>query len=163
MSRPPNKRLLSDVLAEETDAGFRDALLGQALRLAKRRRHFRKAQQAAYVCAVVAVVAVVSFRFVAPKPISPRGLERPYVLVTTRPLPAGAIVSTSRDSSTALITSSPTVELVTTSHAPGMLTELDDDELLALAPSPAVLVRRGPHLAELVFADPKAEQALLRN
>jgi len=163
MNHPRNKRLLSDVLGEEGDAGFRDALLGQTLRLAKRRRQFRKARQAAYVCAVVAVLAIVSFHFVVPRPISPQRLERPYLLVTTRPLPANAIVSTSRGASIALVTSSSTVELVTTSHTAGILHELADDELLALLPSPALLVRRGPHVAELVFADPKAEQALLRN
>jgi hypothetical protein len=63
----------------------------------------------------------------------------------------------------AFITSSPTVELVASGHTLGFPHELDDDELLALLPSPALLVRRGPHLADLVFADPKGEQVLLRN
>jgi hypothetical protein len=33
------------------------------------------------------------------------------------------------------------------------LRELSDDELLALAPAPAALVRVGPHSAELVLAN----------
>src|SRR5438477_12166613 len=125
MNRPPDKRLLTDVLAEETDVDFRETLLDQTLHVVRRRRHFRKARQAAYVCAVMAVLAIVSFHFAAPKPTSPQRPERPYLLVTTRPLTADAIVSTRRGASIALVTSASTVELVTTSHTPGILHELD--------------------------------------
>src|ERR1051326_1225503 len=163
MSHLRNKGLLSDVLAEESDAGFREALLSQTLHLARRRRQFRKARQLAGASAIVGCVVLIAFHFLTSRPVLPQTQEQPYQLVTTRPLPASEIVSTVRDASVGLIASSTAVELVTKSHSSGIIHELDDEELLAVLPSPALLVRRGPHLADLVFADPKAEQELLRN
>ncbi len=163
MRHPSNKRLLTDVLAEETDAGFREALLGQTLHLARRRRQFRKARQVGFTSLVFIGLAISAFHLLAPKSIVRKPAERPYLLVTTGPLPASAIVSTTQDASIAVIATSPAISVVATTGAPAMLHPLDDDELLSLLPSPALLVRRGPHLVDLVFSDPKAEQALFPN
>jgi len=51
------------------------------------------------------------------------------------------------------ILSVPTIGVITTAQFHDQLRILNDDELLALAPSPALLVRLGPHSAELVLAD----------
>lgn len=163
MRPPPNKRLLFDVLAEETDAGFREALLGRTLHLARRRRQFRKARQVGFASLVLIGLAISAFHLLAPKSIVRKPVEPPYILVTTHPLPASALVSTTPDASMAVIATSPTISVVTTAGTPAVFHPLDDNELLSLLPSPALLVRRGPHLADVVFADPKAEEALFPN
>jgi hypothetical protein len=161
MSHSRNKKLLSDVLAEESDSDFREALLDHTLHVVRRKRRFRKARQVAYASLMVVGVALIGFHFLISKPPVPKGFDRPYLLVTTQLLPASAVFSTSRGYSMPVISSSATIALVTTESSP--LRQLDDDELLAIAPSPALLVRRGPHLAELVFADPDAQQSLSPN
>jgi len=163
MSPDRNKPLLSDVLAEDTDADFREALLDHTLHIVRRKRRFGKARQAAYASLMIAGLALISFHFLVSKPPLSKRFESPYLLVTTQPLPANAVLSTTRGHSIGFISSSPTIELVTTSEGPPVLRQLDDDELLALLPSPALLVRRGPHLAELVFANPDAQHALSPN
>jgi hypothetical protein len=153
MSQSRNKPLLSDVLAEDSDSEFRAALLEQTLHMVRRRRRIRKARNAVYASLMVAAMALVSFHFLSKAPISKR-FEPSYLLVTSEPLPANAVLSTTQDRSVAIISSLPAVEIVmvATGQSTGVR-QLDDDQLLALLPSPALLVRRGPHLAELVFAD----------
>ena len=52
MNRPTDhEHLLADVLAGEDGAGFREALLSETLRRARRRRHFRQARRAVPVVA----------------------------------------------------------------------------------------------------------------
>jgi hypothetical protein len=163
MSHSRNKPLLADVLAEGSDADFRDALLDHTLHIVRRKRRFGKVRQAAYASLMIAGLALTSFHFLISRPPLSKRFESPYLLITTQPLPANAVFSTTQGHSIAFISSSPTIELVTTTENPSVLRELDDDELLALLPSPALLVRRSPHLAELVFADPDAQHALSPN
>jgi hypothetical protein len=155
MSQSRNKPLLSDVLAEDSDSEFRTVLLDHTLQIVRRKRRFRKARNVAYASLMVTAVAFVSFHFLSHNPPISKRFETPYLLVRTEPLPGNAVLSTTPDQSTKVIASSSAVEMamVATSQHAGMLRQLDDDELLALLPSPALLVRRGPHLAELVFAD----------
>ena len=48
MNRPTdNERLLDDMLSEAVPADFREALLGETLRLACRRRRWRQTRRAA--------------------------------------------------------------------------------------------------------------------
>ena len=163
MSHSRNKQLLSDVIAEESDSNFREALLDHTLHVVRRKRRFRKARQVAYASLMVVGVALIGFHFLISKPPVSKGFERPYLLVTTQPLPASAVFSTSGGHSMPVISSLATIELVTTTESSPALHQLDDDELLALVPSPALLVRRGPHLAELVFANPDTDRALSPN
>ena len=150
-----NQELLRDVLRDYETPVFEQALLSRLLMAAARRRHFRQARRV--VLGVVALAAVVLL-LVRPKgpagpvPVTITTPPKPYTLVQTRPVPAEWIVLTA-----------PTAEIITTAARAPELRELTDDELLALAPSPAILVRHGPHLAELVFADPAAEEALFQN
>ena len=153
MSPDRNKPLLSDVLAEDTNADFRQALLGHTLRIVRRKRRFRKVRQSAYASLMVVGLALISIHFFISKPPASKRLEPSYTLVMTQPFPASAVLSTSRDHSVAAISTSPTVEWIATAESSPILRQLDDDELLALLPSPALLVRRGPHIAEVVFAN----------
>lgn len=164
MSHSPNKRLLSDILADDTDADFRAALLDDTLLFVRRKRRFRKVRNGAYASLALVGLALASFHFLASKPSFSRRVEPGYVLITTQPLPADAVVSTSQDRSVATISSSPTINFVTTTdNTAPVLRQLDDEELLALLPSPALIVRRGPHLAEVVFAEPDLQHTVSPN
>src|SRR5436309_2326034 len=147
---PDNERLLTDVLAEEGDPGFREALLGQTLQLVRRQRRFRKVRRVGSAMAVLAGLLLLVWRFL-PSPLTvPPSPVKPYTLVRTQPLPASAIVATRPLPVPNLITSARSVDILVTSAAAHDFRELDDDQLLELvAPSPAMLVRRGPHAAEL--------------
>src|SRR5215831_14941775 len=105
MSHSRNSPLLSDVLAEGSDAEFREALLDHTLHIVKRKRRFRKVRQVAFASLMIAGLALINFHFLVSK-----RLGRPYLLVTTQPLPANAVLSTQRHS-IAVISSSPTIEL----------------------------------------------------
>lgn len=153
MNRPTdNERLFADALADAAPGDFRESLLGETLRLARRRRHFRQLRRGGAVVALVA--AVLLALWLRPKPL--QRVSRPeaqgYELVSTEPLPASAIVLT-RPFTSPIVASIPTVNVITTAESGDGLRELTDDELLALAPAPAALVRLGPHSAELVLAD----------
>jgi len=159
---PANESLLSDVLAEESDPGFREALLGQTLHLVRRQRRFRKVRRAGSALAVLAGLVLFVWRFLPSPPTLPPSPAKAYTLVRTQPLPASAIVETRPLAFRNLVTSARSVEILVTGAAHDFR-ELDDDQLLDLAaPSPAMLVRRGPHFAELVFANPADRDAFLR-
>jgi len=56
------------------------------------------------------------------------------------------------------------VEIIATSAFAHNFRELNDDQLLDfVTPAPALLVRRGPHTAELVFVNPEDREAFLRD
>jgi hypothetical protein len=165
MSQSHNKPLLSDVLAEDSDSGFREALLDHTLQSVRRRRRLRKARQVVHASLIVAGLVLAGIHFLVPKPRATKRLEISYTLIATQPLAANAVLSTTGNHSIALISSSRTrgMEIVATSENTGLVRQLDDEQLLTLLPSPALLVRRGPHLAELVFADANAQHALFPN
>jgi hypothetical protein len=161
-----NERLLNDLLAEGTPADFRLALLDQTLGLARWRRRWRQTRRAAAALAVFAGLAVGLWRLAPPPPPAPvpAAARSSVEIVRTRPLPAGALVSTQPFPSERQATSALTVTVVTTLPGSNLLRELSDNELLALvAPRPAALVWRGPHAAELVFVNPADRAELLGN
>ena len=85
-----------------------------------------------------------------------------YQLVCTRPLSAGALVSTRKFSDTP--SAAPVAGVVEIATVSGGYRVINDDELLALlADKPAVLIRTGPHAEELVFANPEDQKKLLAN
>ncbi len=151
--------LLSDILAEPDPAGLREALLSQTLRLVKRRRLFRKARRAASVFAVLGGLVFILWRLVGPGSAH-HTAQTPYILVRTQPLSERVLVATRPLARARLIVSSSTVASVSTKAEARAFQEIDDATLLSLAaPNAAVLVRLGPHSAELVFVPPKvAEQ-----
>lgn len=157
---PPRADLLADVLAEAQPADFRAALLGETLRLARRRRHFRQARRVATVAATVALGLFVFWPRSAPRPTpnlpSPAPELHAYALVTTQPLPAAAIVRTQPLSSAQVVASQATVALIHTERGAPEVRLIDDRELLALSPRPAALIRLGPGAQELIFTEAEA-------
>jgi hypothetical protein len=158
---PDNEQLLADVLAEAAPADFREALLGETLRLACRRRRWRQTRRAAALLVALGLLAVlVRQNFPtpprAPMPVT-KAKVKSYELVCTQPLSAGAMVVTRPLSAGQLVASGATTEMVQTSS--GNFRVINDDELLALVASrPAALVRLSPHSERLIFADPDDER-----
>jgi len=152
-----NERLFADALADASPVDFRERLLGDTLRLARRRRHVRQARQAAIAVGIVAALTM----WLWPRTNSPKQNPAPvitsYRLIETQPLPASAIVTTQPFASS-IVASTPPTSVITTAEARDGLRVLTDDELLSLAPAPAVLVRLGPHSAELILADQSKSQ-----
>jgi hypothetical protein len=150
--RTDKERLFADALADAGPAGFRESMLGETLRLARRRRQFRQLRHGGIALGIVVLLAI-CFR---PRTVSQRAnagnTPLSYTLVETQPLSANAIVAT-RPFTGDIVVSAPTVSVITTAQAGDGLRELTDDELLALAPTPAALIRLGPHSAELVLAN----------
>jgi hypothetical protein len=142
---PDHRHLLAEVLADTSPAGFREALLGETLRLARRRRQWRQARRGAAVIAVLALaLGGVWWKLSWPPKAKPTAS---YLLVRTQPLSPAQIVTTQPLSPGQLV--------LTVS---GGFREIGDDELLSLvAPQVAALVRRGPHEAELIFVKPGDE------
>lgn len=160
---PDNEQLLKDVLAEESAAGFREALLGETLRQARSRRRRRLAQRLTGVLLVGCMAAWLLPRRPLPVAVGPAfpicaGCET----ISSQPLPAAMIVSTQPIQPESMVASAAMADVLRTITARGGYREIGDDELLALSPEPAALVRRGPHQAELVFIsatdDDRAEE-----
>ena len=158
-----NDRFLADVLGEGIAADFRAGLLRQTLRLARRRRHFRRMRQAASALAVLVGLGLLVWHRL-PSRLGNAGLPaKPYKIVHTQPLPPAAWVATRPLSPANLLVSASMGSIVVTAKGGVPVREISDDELLALVPKPAALVRHGQHSAELVFVNPADRDELLRN
>jgi hypothetical protein len=161
--RRQNEHLLRDVLSEGISADFREGLLKQTLRLARRGRRFRQARRAASALAVVVGLGLLVWHQF-PSGRGPAGLPaKPYALIRTQPLPPAAWVATRPLSAARLVASAKNGNIVVIAKTGVPVREINDDELLALVPKPAALVRRGPHSAELVFVSTADRNELLRN
>lgn len=155
------ERLLADVLGE--GVGFRDGLLHETLRRARRRRRFRQARRAAPVLGLAIVLGVLAWRFFPAGPGPLHAPARPYEIVHTRPLAPAACAGTKPMAPGCVVASVTTADMVSTAAASGRVREISDEDLLALAaPKAVVLVRLGPHSAELIFPDPADREALVR-
>jgi hypothetical protein len=155
--------LLGEVLNEGSGLGFREGLFQQTLKLVRRRRRIRKLQQGASLVAVLAGLGCLIWYQVLPLRV-PAGMPaRPYAMVRTQPLSQAAWVTTQPLVPERLITTAKTGNVVVTAMAASPVRELNDDELLELAPQPAALVRFGPHNAELVFVEQADHGVPLRN
>jgi hypothetical protein len=148
-----DKDLWSDLLADAD--GFREATLHRTLNRARRRRVMRRVGQ---MTAVALAVGIGAWLW---RPQTPRVITRlpqPKItrleVVSSAPLRMDMVVR-SGQSTVRMVESSPLqIAVVETSRAGGLFRELSDDELLAVVPGkPAVLVRRGPHEAELLMVD----------
>src|SRR5262245_37749356 len=142
MKRPTdNERLFADAFDDAGPAGSREALLGETLRLARRRRRVRQMRRAGAVLMMLGLVAILFWPKGTARQLPPPTPVASYQLISTRPLPMSAIVTT-RPFANQILASMPTANVITTTaQARDDLREINDDELLALAPQPAMLVR----------------------
>jgi hypothetical protein len=151
---PDNERLLNDVLSEGARDDFSRALLAETLALARRKRRLRQARQLGSALALFVVAAILIVRSHPDHPIDLKPANPRYQLVQTMPLAVGQIVATRPLASGQFVVSSGTVAVVLTKTSDAGVRELNDDELLALAPQPAALVRLGPREMQLVIVKP---------
>ena len=153
MNRPTdNERLFADALTDAGPADFRASLLGETLRLARRRRRVRQVRRVGIITALAAALAMWFWpRTIVRQPKTEPAIAS-YRLIETQPLSASEIVTTQPFTSS-IIASTPAPGVFTTADVGDGLRLLNDDELLSLAPAPAVLVRLGPHSAELILAN----------
>jgi hypothetical protein len=160
MKKETNNELLDDVLAEAAPADFREALLGETLRVVRRRRRVRQTRSAIVTMVALALLGFFALRKNAPVPSALLTLpsaktttSHPYTVVNTRPLSANAMVTTRPMGTVTVITSETTVAVIETTN--GNFRTIGDEELLALvAAHPAILVQTGPQSEKLVFANP---------
>jgi hypothetical protein len=148
--------LLDDILAEPGGSSeLRDALLNRTLRQVKRRRRVRRARWAGSVLLVLPALVLLMWHVHLPEAPKAASHPAPYLLVRTEPMPRSTLLETHPLATSGLVVSAPSPNLATiTTHpeSPGYR-EIDDATLLALAgTNAAVLVRVGPHSAQLVFA-----------
>jgi len=162
--RTDNERLLTDVIAGESDAAFHEALLGETLRLARRRRRFRQTRHVVVVVAVISGLAALVWQSLPPGVVTPELGHGSYTLIHTQPLPASSLVTTRPLSADLLVASATTANVIETLPDSGLFREIGDDELLAmLAPRVAALIRHGPHNAELIVLEPAGRDLPHRN
>lgn len=158
------ERLLADVLADESAAGFREGLLNETLALVRRRRRARQAWRAASAVVLIAGLGLVVWRNLPPTAVAPGTGARGYTLVLSQPLAGKALVVTRAFTASGIVVSARTAEVIRTTASRSQAREIDDSELLALlGPKPVALVRLAPHRAELVFVNPEDEEELVRN
>lgn len=158
-----NEHFLSDVLSEGISVDFREGLLNQTLRLARRRRRSRQVRRTASALAVVVGLGLLVWQRL-PSTLRPTGFPaKAYTIVRTKPLPQAAWVATRPLSPADLVASAKTGNIVVTAKTGVPVREINDDELLALVPKPAALVRYGSHSAELVFVNLADRDEFLRN
>jgi hypothetical protein len=158
---PDNERLLKEVLAEDSGDGFREALLADTLRRARARRTQRKAQRIGGGGLVVAAIAWLIWPQ-QPRPLPPEpasAISPAYQLVRTQPMPTTMVVASQPFANEQYVQTVAAANVISTTATSGAFRLITDDELLALAPEPAALVRRGPHLAELVFVGAATDEA----
>ena len=164
-NRTDQESLLAEVLAEASPTDFREAMLAETLRFARRRRQFRQVRQAAGVLAVIGLLAVLVAQQFSRQPdvsmpLAKKIVKQSYELVRTQPLPAGALISTRKFSEAQFAASVSTVVEVATTG--GGFRLINDNELLALlADKPAVLIRTGPNSETLVFANLEDQKKFL--
>lgn len=160
MNRKTDNELLDDVLAEGAPEKFREAILGETVRVVRRRRRIRQIRNGGGIFVALALAGLFVWQRNSPQrptavaPPAIQAAEKSYTLVRTRSLSPNEIVATVSLSAGQFVSSTQAVKIVETTADNFRL--IDDNELLALVAShPAILVRTGPQSEKLVFADPK--------
>src|SRR5258706_2836356 len=107
--RTDNERLLADVLADESATGFNDALLGETLRLARRRRQWRRARRVGGALAVLILITITIRQRARTRVGKPELAQTPppgFQLVVSRPLSPGQLVATQPLAADSFVTTS---------------------------------------------------------
>ena len=157
--RIDQEELLNDVLTYESSAGA-TAALDHLLGLARQRQRRRQARRAGGILAVVVVGVFVLLQQLGTQKTKPELAHEPvaspgYETVSSFALTSEQVVSSRPLAPEQLIHSESKVMVTQTTAMD--VPRVNDEELLELArPNVAVLVRRSPQEAELVFVEPAA-------
>ncbi len=151
---PAKDALLNDVLAEAAPPAFREDLLRLTLDAVANRKRRRRRTQGILAAACALAVLALAARFLPRRNAPQPGPDNPLV-VHSRPLEAGMIVTTRRVGAGLIGTSTSAVAWVRTAPAGNTFERIGDEQLFALLGGrPAALVQRDPAGAELVFVNP---------
>jgi hypothetical protein len=150
MRNDEHKELWRDIFSGEGD--FRETVLNQTLGRVRRRKRVRRMSQMAAMMILTAGLALWIWRPQTPR-IAVRlpqpeatGLE----MVSSMPLQPDMLVESRQGAVEWISSSVPDMAMVETSLKNRIYQEVNDEELLAFAEGkPAVLLRKGPHEAEL--------------
>lgn len=146
-----SNQLLDDILEEVAPSSFRAELLAQTLKQAHRRNRARRWNQSLLALAAVAFAGLLALRMQVPRKVPQASPVRGLAVVRSVPLNPSEVVETVPGSAHVIGSSSGAVAKVETQPSVQML---NDSELLALMDgTPSVLVREGPHAAELLIVD----------
>src|SRR5262249_19477207 len=138
--RADKERLLNDALGGD-DAAFREALFGETLRVAKRRRNLREMRGATVAAAIIFVIALVFWRSAPTHQPTRVAEKKAYEVVISQPLAAREVVTTRPLAASEIVVSSPSVHVFQTADSHAAPHEIDDGQLLALlGPTPVALV-----------------------
>src|SRR5882724_2340827 len=157
-TEPKVERLLADVFEETAPPDFRAELLDRTLQQVRRRRHLHQWNQGLLAAAFITILGFLVWKTRAPKDTNQGAPGETLEIVTSQPLNPAMIVQSS-PGLVEMISSSPSaLVVVETSPFGDGFRELNDEGLLAFtAGKPSVLVRQGPHQAELLIVDSAAE------
>ncbi|HUD45363.1 MAG TPA: hypothetical protein VMR33_00965 [Candidatus Baltobacteraceae bacterium] len=150
--------LLKDVFGEAAPASFREAMLGESLRVVRRCYRTRRVGRAAALLVLLGLVVVLSRHSTSRRPdvlskAATVKVEKSYTLVRSQPLPVAATVTTRPLLSGQFIGATVFAGIVRT--RPDGFRAINDDELLALlSPRPCALIQVGPNVEKLVFVNP---------
>jgi hypothetical protein len=152
--------LPADVLEEAASPDFRAELLDCTLRQVRRQRHLRQWNQGLLAAAFITVLGFLAWNTRAPKDAQQGAPAETLEIVTSQPLSPAMIVQSSPGLVKMINSSASALVVIETSPFGDGYRELNDEELLAFtAGKPSVLVRRGPHQAELLIVDSAFEVA----
>ncbi len=154
------ERLLADVLEEAAPPDFRADLLDRTLKQVRCRRHLRQWNQGLLAAAFIATLSLLVWKSRAPKETNQSAPAETLDIVTSQPLNPAMIVQSSPGLVKMISSSASALVVIETSPFGDGYRELNDEELLAFTVGkPSVLVRRGPHQAELLIVDSAFEVA----
>lgn len=157
-TEPEIERLLADVLEEAAPPDFRAELLDRTLGQVRRRRHLHQWNQGLLAAAFIASIGFLVWKSHAPKDANHGAPGETLEIVTSQPLSPAMIVQSAPGSVRMISSSASTLAVIATSPFGDGYRELNDEELLAFtAGKPSVLVRQGPHQAELLIVDSAVE------
>lgn len=148
---------LADVLGHAASPEFREGLLQNTLRQVRRREQIRRLNRGLATTALVLVAIALVARFVglSGRKSTPSSSSTGTLVVHSVPFTAGNLIVTDLRS-VEVLSSRAGVAMIQTAPSQDLFKPIGDDELLAsLQGTPAILVRRGPFEAELVFANPE--------
>ncbi|SRR5258708_6336929 len=155
---PDAERLLADVLEEAAPPDFRAELLDCTLKQVRRRRHLRQWNQGVLTAAFLTTLGLLVWKSRAPKDANQAPPRETLEIVTSQPLSPTMIVESSPGQVKLISSSRSALAVVETVPFRAGFRVLSDEELLAFtAGKPSVLVRQGPHQAELLIVDSTAE------
>ncbi|MDF3057548.1 MAG: hypothetical protein K0R17_1763 [Rariglobus sp.] len=160
MKKTPERETLLDVLAVDDGADDREALLQLTLRHVRHRRARRRATGGALVAGMAWAMVWSGWHWRREEPRV--AIEQPAIvhpgprleIVTTQPLSKNQLVKTEPGRISVVRSVAGGATIVETARALRSWTEIDDRQLLAMVDDQAVLVRREPGHAELVFINP---------